>query len=43
VFALLSFVAIALFRVSLPVMLLALVPAALLLAWHRLRRARATG
>ena len=43
VFALLSFVAIALFRVSLPVMLLALVPAALLLAWHRLRGARATG
>jgi chromate transporter len=43
VFAVLSFVAIALFRVSLPVMLLALVPAALLLAWHRRRGARATG
>ena len=39
VFAVLSFVAIALFRISLPVMLLALVPAALLLAWHRQRHA----
>jgi uncharacterized membrane protein len=43
VFAVLSFVAIALFRISLPVMLLALVPAALLLAWHRQRRAGRAG